>query len=92
MNQPRTSVPYSNAVSSFVCVWQDDYHPHVPCIPDAPGAKKTDRTFVTMSEYYAFRLRPRTNEATTIFEGGRLFQPLIVNWYAFVQQARLDFI
>lgn len=71
---------------------EDGYHPHVPCVPDAPGANKTDRKFVTMSEYYAFRLHPRTNEATTIFEGGRLFQQLIVNWYGFVQQARLDFI
>lgn len=71
---------------------EDGYHPHIRYNPDASGAKKTDRTFVTMSEYYAYRLHPRTNEATTIFEGGRLFQQILVNWYAFVQQARLDFI
>lgn len=41
---------------------------------------------------YACRLHPRTNEATIIFEGGRLFQQILVNWYALVQQDRLDFI
>lgn len=71
---------------------EDGYHPHISYAFDTPGGKKTDRKFVTMSEYYAYRLHPRFNEATTIFEGGRLFQQILVNWYACVQQDRLNFI
>lgn len=71
---------------------KDGYHLHILCASAAPGAKKIDQTFVTMFEYYAYHLHPHKNEAPTIFKGGRLFQQFIVNWYAFVQQARLDFI
>ena len=50
------------------------------------------RKFVTMREYYAYRIQQRLNEPSVILRGGRLFQQYIVDAFSCVEEERLDFI
>ncbi|KAJ4789090.1 hypothetical protein LUZ62_040336 [Rhynchospora pubera] len=68
------------------------YHRKIRYIPDVPGSKNIKRSYVTMDEYYSYRLHPRNNESSILFRSGRLFQQIVVDMYVCVEQDRLNFI
>ncbi|KAJ1686117.1 hypothetical protein LUZ63_017507 [Rhynchospora breviuscula] len=68
------------------------YHPYIRYKSNTPGTKKLKRQYVTMAEYYSFRLHPRRDEPPTIFQSGRLFQQIVVDIYVSIEQKRLYFI
>ena len=45
---------------------------------------------LSQRQYYQFRLHPRLQEPTTLFQARRLFQQYVVDAFAVVDQARLD--
>ncbi|XP_038720003.1 uncharacterized protein LOC120012639 [Tripterygium wilfordii] len=59
---------------------------------DMIARRPTERTCMTMREYYAYRLQQRHGEGQTLIRGGRLFQQYIVDAYACVEEQRLCFI
>ncbi|XP_038719916.1 uncharacterized protein LOC120012542 [Tripterygium wilfordii] len=56
------------------------------------SGRTTERTCMTMREYYAFRLQQRHHEGKTLIRGGKLFQQYIVDAFSCVEEERLHFI
>uniref|UniRef100_A0A2N9FGK8 Helitron helicase-like domain-containing protein n=1 Tax=Fagus sylvatica TaxID=28930 RepID=A0A2N9FGK8_FAGSY len=56
------------------------------------GRQFKNRKFVTMREYYAYRLQQHPNEGHTLILGGRLFQQFIVDAYTCIEEARLRWV
>ncbi|XP_071740919.1 uncharacterized protein [Rutidosis leptorrhynchoides] len=56
------------------------------------GRRKTHRGYVTMREFYCYRIQQRENEGTTILRGGRLFQQYLVDAYTAVEEQRLKWL
>ncbi|XP_071714651.1 uncharacterized protein [Rutidosis leptorrhynchoides] len=53
------------------------------------GKRKTTRDYVTMREFYCYRIQQHENEGTTLLRGGRLFQQYLVDVYTAVEEQRL---
>ena len=54
---------------------------------------RSDTTdFVTMREYYAYRLQEREHEGHTLVNGGRLFQQFDVDAYTCIEEIRLMWV
>ncbi|XP_026377985.1 uncharacterized protein LOC113272351 [Papaver somniferum] len=77
---------------------EDSFHTNIPYNrqsnadkPDELGVQKK-RQYVTMREYYAFRIQQRQNEGQTILRGGRLFQQFVVDAYATIEQSKLNWV
>ncbi|XP_071718001.1 uncharacterized protein [Rutidosis leptorrhynchoides] len=56
------------------------------------GKRQTARGYVTMREYYCYRIQHRENEGTTLLRGGRLFQQFLVDAYTSVEEQRLQWV
>ncbi|XP_074346354.1 uncharacterized protein LOC141685131 [Apium graveolens] len=54
--------------------------------------KKGEREFITMKEYYNYKLMIRPSEDLTPHLGGRLWQQYIVDAFTAIEQYRLDWI
>lgn len=50
------------------------------------------RSFVTMREYYAFRIQEREAEGNTLLLGGRLLQQYIVDAFTCIEEERLRWV
>nr|XP_027096038.1 uncharacterized protein LOC113715934 [Coffea arabica] len=50
------------------------------------------REFVSMREFYAYRIQFRQNEGYTLLKGAKLFQQFIVDCYAAIEHYRLNFM
>ena len=50
------------------------------------------KDFITMREYYAFRLQERDGEVHTLISGGRLFQQFDVDAYTCIEAIRLMWV
>jgi hypothetical protein len=48
------------------------------------GTRHNTNSYVTMREYYAYRLQKRQDEGHTLIYGGRLFQQFVVDDTCFV--------
>ncbi|KAL6563271.1 hypothetical protein OROHE_005858 [Orobanche hederae] len=57
---------------------EDGFHEKIPYHTNK-GARKTNRGFLTMKEYYAYIIQQRNNQGTTLIRGGRLFQQFLVD-------------
>ncbi|CAA0815513.1 Unknown protein, partial [Striga hermonthica] len=51
----------------------------------------TGRNFVSMRDYYAYKLQIRENDESCLLNFGRLFQQYIVDMYVKIESQRLDF-
>ncbi|XP_071718264.1 uncharacterized protein [Rutidosis leptorrhynchoides] len=67
------------------------YHEEIPYHSNS-GRRKTNRGYVTMREFYSYRIQQRENEGTTILRGGRLFQQYLVDAYTAVEEQRLKWL
>ncbi|XP_071739627.1 uncharacterized protein [Rutidosis leptorrhynchoides] len=56
------------------------------------GRRQTARGYVTMREFYCYRIQQRKNEGTTLLRGGRLFQQYLVDAYTSVEEQRLQWV
>jgi len=56
------------------------------------AAREEGSKTVTMLKYYAYRLFQRCEEFSPILYAGRLYQQLVVDAYAAVEQARLEWV
>jgi hypothetical protein len=52
----------------------------------------TSRLWVTMKEYYCYKLHTRPNIFNPILYGGRLLQQFVVDTYIKIESSRLDYI
>ncbi len=55
-----------------------------------PAAKK--RNYVSMAEYFAYRIHKRQNQTLHIFQAGKLFQEFLVDCWALAEQLRLNWV
>ncbi|GKC63748.1 ATP-dependent DNA helicase PIF1-like protein [Tanacetum coccineum] len=53
------------------------------------GSRKTKRGYVIMKEYYAYIIKHRHNQGTTLLRGRRLFQQYLVDAFTDVEEQRL---
>ncbi|KAK9713953.1 hypothetical protein RND81_06G060800 [Saponaria officinalis] len=67
------------------------YHTDIPYHIEQEG-KRRKRAYVTMREYYAYRIQQRVTEGRTILYGGRLFQQYLVDCCCAIESERLWFI
>jgi hypothetical protein len=56
------------------------------------GTRHNTNSYVTMREYYAYRLQKRQDEGHTLIYGGRLFQQFVVDAYTCIEAIRLMWI
>ena len=56
------------------------------------GRIHNTKDFITMREYYAYRLQEREGEGHTLIYGGRLFQQFDVDAYTCIEGARLIWV
>lgn len=70
---------------------EDGYMIKIP-YQQSPLRKKGAREFLTMREFYAYRIQQRHQEGQTLIKGGRLFQQYIVDAFTCVEGDRLDYI
>ena len=77
------------------------WHPYILMVHQANSNQNTrenedvDSRYVTMMQYYAYRLQVRQNgslEAFALHRSGRLFQQYIVDAYACIEQNRLNYL
>ncbi|XP_074374302.1 uncharacterized protein LOC141714697 [Apium graveolens] len=54
--------------------------------------EKGDREFITMKEYYNYKLMIRPSEGVTPHLGGRLWQQYVIDAFTAIEQYRLDWI
>lgn len=59
---------------------------------DATSSKTIRRKFVTLREWFAFRIQQRSNEPSVILYGRRLFQQFLVDGYSMVESQRLQWV
>ncbi|XP_071697343.1 uncharacterized protein [Rutidosis leptorrhynchoides] len=67
------------------------YHEEIPYYNNN-GTRKTNRGFLTMREYYCYKIQQRETEATTLLRGGRLFQQYLVDAYTAIEEQRLRWL
>ncbi|XP_071739897.1 uncharacterized protein [Rutidosis leptorrhynchoides] len=67
------------------------YHEEIPYHSNS-GRRKTNRGYLTMREFYCYRIQQWENEGTTILRGGRLFQQYLVDAYTAVKEQRLKWL
>ncbi|XP_071708777.1 uncharacterized protein [Rutidosis leptorrhynchoides] len=67
------------------------YHENIPYHCNS-GRRKTSRGYITMREFYCYRIQQRENEGTTLLRGGRLFQQYLVDAYTEVEEQRLKYL
>ncbi|XP_071708928.1 uncharacterized protein [Rutidosis leptorrhynchoides] len=67
------------------------YHENIPYHCNS-GRRKTSRGYITMREFYCYRIQQRENEGTTLLRGGRLFQQYLVDAYTAVEEQRLKYL
>ncbi|XP_027102921.1 uncharacterized protein [Coffea arabica] len=60
----------------------------------SPNPRKSNgkRKFISMREFYAFRIQNRLNEAKTLVSAGNLFQQYIVDAFAAIEENNLNWI
>jgi uncharacterized protein YdcH (DUF465 family) len=68
---------------------EDGFHLHM--FYSQNNRRKTKRKYVTMREYYAYRIQQRKSEANTLICGGRLFQQYIVDAYTAIEEQRMRY-
>jgi hypothetical protein len=56
------------------------------------GTKHNTNSYVTMREYYAYRLQERQGEGNTLICGGRLFQQFVVDAYTYIERMQLMWV
>jgi hypothetical protein len=56
------------------------------------GTRLNTNNYVTMREYYAYRLQKRQGEGHTLIYGGRLFQQFVVDAYTCIEGIRLMWV
>jgi hypothetical protein len=56
------------------------------------GTDATSSLWVTMKEYYCYKLHTRPNIFNPILYGGRLLQQFVVDTYIKIESSRLDYI
>ena len=56
------------------------------------GTDAPSRLWVTMKEYYCYKLNTRPNIFNPIFYGGRLVQQFVVDTYIKIESSRLDYM
>ncbi|XP_020103317.1 uncharacterized protein LOC109720538 isoform X3 [Ananas comosus] len=54
--------------------------------------KTNSRQYITMREFYAYRMHNRLEEGKTLISGGKLFQQYIVDAFSCVEEERLQYI
>ena len=57
----------------------------------APTADRA-RSYISMREFYAFRIQFRESEGKLLLQGGRLFQQFVVDAYAAIEHNNLNFL
>ncbi|XP_071718552.1 ATP-dependent DNA helicase RRM3-like [Rutidosis leptorrhynchoides] len=67
------------------------YHENIPYHCNR-GKRKTARGYITMREFYCYRIQQRENEGTTLLRGGWLFQQYLVDAYTAVEEQRLKYL
>ncbi|XP_071709076.1 uncharacterized protein [Rutidosis leptorrhynchoides] len=67
------------------------YHEQIP-YHNNTGSRQTNRGYVTMREFYCYRIQQRENEGTTLLRGGRLFQQYLVDAFTAVEEQRLKWV
>ncbi|XP_071709132.1 uncharacterized protein [Rutidosis leptorrhynchoides] len=67
------------------------YHENIPYHCNS-GRRKTSRGYITMREFYCYRIQQRENEGTTLLRGGWLFQQYLVDAYTAVEEQRLKYL
>nr|GEV98954.1 DNA helicase PIF1, ATP-dependent [Tanacetum cinerariifolium] len=67
---------------------EDGFHDRIPYFRNT-GARKANRGFVTMKEYYFYTIQHRKNQGTTLVKGGRLFQQYLVDAYTTIEEKRI---
>ncbi|KAJ1693623.1 hypothetical protein LUZ63_010321 [Rhynchospora breviuscula] len=71
---------------------QDSFTEDIEYDSTASGASGVCRPHITMAEYYRFRLHVRYGEPPVIFRSGKLCQQVCVDFYACIENARLDYL
>ena len=56
------------------------------------NTKSSIRKYVTMREFYTYRIQQRIDEGKILIRGGRLFQQYIIDTFSSVEKERLDYI
>ncbi|GJY10516.1 ATP-dependent DNA helicase PIF1-like protein [Tanacetum coccineum] len=67
---------------------EEGFHETIPYHNNA-GARKTKCGFILMKEYYAYIIQKRSNQASTLLRGGRLYQQFLMYAYTTVEEQRL---
>ncbi|KAL3625338.1 hypothetical protein CASFOL_030792 [Castilleja foliolosa] len=70
---------------------EDGYTEDIP-FTGRKNVTENGRKFLSVREFFAFRLHDRKNEASTILSSRRLFQQFIVDAYTMVETCRLKFV
>ena len=77
----------------YVLLFPRGEHGWHKLLPMRPGDRgQTRSNTISQTCYYAYRLHQRRNEASTILQGGRLFQQWIVDGWASTEQSKLNWI
>jgi hypothetical protein len=71
---------------------EQGWHKELPLHPGPNRQIRTQGGKISQTCYYAYCLHQRRNEATTILQGGRLFQQWIVDGWASTEQSKLNWI
>ena len=69
---------------------EDGYRIDIPF--RANGRRSMKRNYISMREYYAYRIHNREVEGETLLRGGWLFQQFIVDVYTCIEESNLNWI
>ncbi|XP_077232073.1 uncharacterized protein LOC143866284 [Tasmannia lanceolata] len=70
---------------------EDGWRINIP-IRSNPNSAGRKREFVSMREFYAYRIQYRPLEGKTLMRSGRLFQQFVVDAYAAIEEQRLYWV
>ncbi|XP_077242072.1 uncharacterized protein LOC143882480 [Tasmannia lanceolata] len=70
---------------------EDGWRINIP-IRSNPNSTSRKREFVSMREFYAYRIQYRPLEGKTLMRSGRLFQQFVVDAYAAIEEQRLYWV
>ncbi|XP_074377243.1 uncharacterized protein LOC141718757 [Apium graveolens] len=87
--RPNHIFPSNEVVGLIVT---DDYPKHTQFVENEDPEEKGDREFITMKEYYNYKLMIRPSEGLTPHLGGRLWKLYVVDAFTAMEQYRLDWI
>nr|CAD1817858.1 unnamed protein product [Ananas comosus var. bracteatus] len=82
---------YGNAISYFISYGENGFRVGIE-YRDDNRCRHIKRSFVTMQEYYAFRIQEREAEGNTLLLGGRLLQQYIVDAFTCIEEERLRWV